>query len=145
LEDPSSLSAVFQGATSIFLTTDFWAPFYNPSTKALLKEGETLGEYCYAKELQQVKNVANAANKVEGLERIVVSSLVDAMRSSGGKYKGVYHWDGKARGVEYLTEKYPELAKKMSIVYVGNYMSNWLQDLKLRKVFQSSLKYCSRD
>jgi hypothetical protein len=145
LEDPSSLSAVFQGATSIFLTTDFWAPFYNPSTKALLKEGETLGEYCYVKELQQVKNVADAAHKVEGLERIVVSSLVDATRLSGGKYKGVYHWDGKARGVEYLTEKYPELAKKMSIVYVGNYMSNWLHDLKLQKVFQSSLEYCSRD
>jgi hypothetical protein len=144
LEDPSSLPAAFQGATAIFLTTDFWAPFYNPSTKALLKEGETLGEYCYSKELQQVKNVADAASKVEGLERIVVSSLVDATTLSGGKYKGVYHWDSKARGVEYLTEKYPELAMKMSLVYVGNYMSNWLHDLKLRKVCHSSSQYCWR-
>lgn len=74
------------------------------------------------------------AAKIEGLERIVASSLVDAEKLSKGKYKGVYHWDSKARGVEYLREVYPELAKKMTVVMMGNYMGNWKRDLKLQRV-----------
>jgi hypothetical protein len=134
LDNPSTLTEAFAGAKAIFATTDFWAPFYNPATKSRLSDNQTLGEYCYEKELKQVKNIADAASKVEGLERIVVSSLVDAEKLSGGKYKGVYHWNSKARGVAYLQDQYPDLAKKMTVVIMGNYMDNWQHELKLRKV-----------
>lgn len=91
-------------------------------------------EYCYEQEIQQIKNIANAAAKVEGLERFVVSNLVDAEKWSHGKYKGVYHFNSKARAVEYVKETYPELAKKMSTVLVGSYMGNWKGQVKLIKV-----------
>ena len=80
LEDPASLEVAFSDASAIFLTTDFWAPFYNPSTKSLLEDGQTLNEYCYAKELQQVKNVADAAAQIAGLERFWL--VVKLMRKS---------------------------------------------------------------
>lgn len=134
LSSPSSLTAAFAGATAIFSTTDFWAAYYNPYTQSLLAQGQTLGEYCMLQELQQGRNVADAASNVVGLERIVVSSLCDVREKSGGKYGGVYHWDGKARAVKYLNEAYPALAAKLSVVLVGNYMSNWKKDVKLRKV-----------
>lgn len=91
-------------------------------------------EYCYEQELQQGKNIADAAAQVEGLERFIVSSLVEARKWSLGKYKGVYHFDSKAQAVNYVKETYPELAKSMSTVLVGGYMENWLDQVKLRKV-----------
>jgi len=134
LDIPSTLPAAFANATAIFSTTDFWSSFYNPSTQSLLKPGQTVGEYCYEKDLQQGKNIADAASQVPSLEKIVISSLCDATKLSGGKYSGVYHWNSKAKAVQYLREKHPELAMKLSIVMIGNYMSNWKGDLKLRKV-----------
>jgi hypothetical protein len=116
------------------VTTDFWAPFYNPVTRSLLKNDQPLGEYCSTLEFQQRKNVFDAAALIPTLKRIVVSSLVEAKCLSGGKYKGVYHWDGKAKALAYLKEAYPELAGKLSTVIMGNYMENWIRELKLRKV-----------
>lgn len=136
-DDPSTLPAAFAGAHTIFSVTDFWSPFYNPSTSSLLSPGQSLGEYCYEKELQQGKNIFDAAAKIESLERIVVSSLVDVDLLSAGRWKGVYHWDGKARSLAYAREKYPLLAGKMSVLLMGNYMGNWLSDVKLRKVYFS--------
>lgn len=134
LNDPSSLTTAFAGATAIFSTTDFWGNFYNPATQTLLKEGQSLGEFCKETEMRQGMNVADAASKVAGLQRFVVSSLVDATHLSGGKYAGVYHWDGKAAAVRYVRDVYPELAAKMDVVIVGNYMRNWVADVRFRKV-----------
>lgn len=78
--------------------------------------------------------MADAAAKTEGLERFVVSSLVDARMWSKGKYETVYHFDSKARAVAYVREVYPELAAKMSVVVVGAYLSNWLGNLGIWKV-----------
>ncbi|PVH82302.1 putative NAD dependent epimerase/dehydratase [Cadophora sp. DSE1049] len=116
LSTPSTLTAAFAGATAIFSTTDFWSPFYDPSTPSLLKEGETVAEYCKVLEKKQVINVADAASKVVGLERLVVSALCHAEEGSGGKYGNVKHWDGKAEGVRYLKERYPKLAEKTTVV-----------------------------
>ncbi|KAH7417677.1 NmrA-like family protein [Cadophora sp. MPI-SDFR-AT-0126] len=140
LSNPSTLPTAFAGATAIFSTTDFWAPFYDPSTESLLKDGKTLAEYCKELESQQAMNVADAASMVLGLERLVVSALCHAERASGGKYGNVKHWDGKAEGVMYLKEKYPELAERTTVVVVGNYMENWLTDIKLRKADDGSYR-----
>jgi hypothetical protein len=121
-------------ASALFVTTDFWGLFYNPETLSLLKDNQSLGEYCYSQEFQQGKNIFDAAALVPTIERIVVSSLVEAKERSGGKYKGVYHWDGKARALKYLRDTHADLARKLSVVVMGNYMGNWLKDLKLRKV-----------
>lgn len=126
LDDKESLVAAFKGADAIFANTDFWAPFYNPATQKLLKEGQTINEYCYEKEIQQGKNIAHAAATVGGLERLVVSALCDVTKESNGKYTWVYHYDSKARIVNHIRESYPDLSTKMSIVQVGAYMANWM-------------------
>ncbi|KAF8857608.1 NAD(P)-binding protein [Acephala macrosclerotiorum] len=133
LNIPSTLTAAFQDADIIFATTDFWGPFHNPQTRELLKDGQGLGEYCYSLELQQVKNIFSAAAAVPGQERLVISTLVDVEKASGGKYKGVWHCDGKARGVVWGRGEYPGLGERMDEVFVSNYMSNWLGKIKLRK------------
>lgn len=84
--------------------------------------------------MQQGKNVADAAATVEGLDRFIISALCNASKLSKGKYTGVYHLDSKAKAVEYIREKYPELAAKMSIVQIGSYMSNWKHFGKPTKV-----------
>lgn len=75
-----------------------------------------------------------AAAKTEGLETLVISTLVDVGKVSKGKYKNVWHCDGKARGLEWGIEKWPGLKGRVDEVYVPNYMGNWLGKVKLRKV-----------
>lgn len=125
LNDTESLVAAFKGANAIFSNTDFWNQFYNPATQEKLKPGQSINEYCYDVELQQGKNVADAAATVEALDRLIMSSVCNVKKLSKGKYTWVYHFDAKANAVEYIQEKYPKLAAKMSIVQIGVYMNNW--------------------
>ncbi|CAG8960324.1 hypothetical protein HYFRA_00012398 [Hymenoscyphus fraxineus] len=138
--DPSTIKSAFKGGTAIFVNTNFWEPIYYPGTKALLKEGQSLNEYCYEQELQQLKNIADAAAKVEGWERIVFSGQCNVDKWANGKYKGVYHFDSKARGAEYFKENYPGLAEKMTVLIMGNYMSNWKDGLYFRKTHEGTIK-----
>jgi hypothetical protein len=57
----------------------------------------------------------------------VVSSLCDATKWSGGKYREVWHFDSKARMVDYVRDVYHELEVKMSVVQLGSYLSNWTE------------------
>ena len=134
LNDRESLVAAFKGADAIFTTTDPWTAFFDPATRSLLKPGQTINEYCYDVEVQQGKNVADVAASMEGLDRFIVSALCDVKKWSRGKYTSVYHFDSKARIVEYVKEKYPKLAEKMSVVQLGGYMNNWKTGLKPTKV-----------
>ena len=84
-----------------------------------------MNEFCFDLEVQQGKNIANAAAKVKTLERYVYSSLSDARKWSKGKYTWVYHFDGKAKIVEYVTDELPDLAKKMSMLQIGLYATHW--------------------
>jgi hypothetical protein len=132
--DHTTLDDVFSGATAIFVNTNFWDPFYNPAIQSLLAPGQTINEYCYDQEVQQLKNIAVAAAKVHGLERLIMSGLCDVTKWSNGKYQWVYHFDSKAIGIQYLKERYPELDKKMTVIHMGSYLSNWKGNLRLRKV-----------
>ena len=125
LNDKESLVAAFKGADAIFSNTDFWTQFDNPATREKVKPGQSINEYCYDFEVQQGKNVADAVATVEKLDRFILSSLSDTKKLSKGKYTHVYHFDAKAAIVEYVRERYPELAAKMSVVQAGMYMSNW--------------------
>ena len=125
LDDPSTLRAAFRGANAIFAVTDFWQPFFDPSTKSKLKAGQIMNEFCHDRELQQGKNLADAAATVGTLERYVCSSLTNFKKWSKGKYTWVYHFDGKAKVVDYIKEKLPDLAAKMSVVQIGLYTTHW--------------------
>ncbi|KAL9068852.1 MAG: hypothetical protein Q9161_005939 [Pseudevernia consocians] len=125
LNDTSSLIAAFKGADAIFSNTDFWNPFFNPATREKLKPGQSLNEYCYNLELQQGKNVADAAATVGSLGRLILSGAADVSKATRGKYTHTYHFDSKAHMAQYVREKFPELAAKMSVVYVATYMNNW--------------------
>jgi hypothetical protein len=80
---------------------------------------------CYELEFKQGKNIADAVATVQDLELFVWSGLSDAKKWSGGKYPGVYHFDSKAHVVDYIKEKYPAVASRMSILMLGLFITNW--------------------
>lgn len=122
---PETLTAAFSGAHAIYAITDFWQPYFNPGNKEKLKEGQTMNEFCFDLEVEHGENMANAAAKVETLERYVWSSLSDAKKWSKGKYTWVYHFDGKAKVTDYIKDALPDLAKKMSVLQIGLYATHW--------------------
>jgi hypothetical protein len=132
LNDTSSLVEAFRGAYAIFSVTDFWKPFYDPANRAKVKPGQTINEWVYEYELQQGKNVFDAAatttttTGTDGLQRLVFSSLSDVTKWSNGKYLRCYHFDSKAHAVNYGREKYPDLWRKTSLIQIGYYLSNFL-------------------
>lgn len=125
LGHPETLTAAFAGAHAIYAITDFWQPYFNPRNKEKLKDGQTMNEFCFDLEVEQGRNLAQAAAKVPTLERYVCSSLSDAGKWSKGKYTWVYHFDGKAKVVKYIKDELPELAKKMSVLQIGLYATHW--------------------
>lgn len=137
LNDKESLVAAFKGADAIFAVTDFWAQFYNPATREKLKPGQSINEYCYDIEVQHGKNVADAAATVKNLDRFILSAACNVKELSKGKYTQVYHFDAKAKYTEYVRERHPELARKMSVVLIGIYMVNWKAFGKPTKVGSS--------
>jgi hypothetical protein len=130
LHDPESLATAFQGANLIFSVTDFWKPFFTPANHAKAHElNKSIGEYAYDLEVQQGKNIADAAAElVEGLDEVgfIVSTLSNARKCSKGKYKEVWHFNSKADVFpDYLEEKYPKLAAKTSYLQTGYFMTSW--------------------
>ena len=114
----------------IFANTAWPAEFYSDPAEAkatFLKPGQTLPEWCFDRELQQGKNVVDAAATVgDSLELFIWSSLSDATKWGNGKYKHVYHFDVKAAVVDYLHNKWEEeLGKKMSLLQMGLFVDNW--------------------
>jgi NmrA-like family len=131
LDDTASLVKAFQGATAIFTVTDFWHPFYDPSNQEKAKQaGKDITVWTYEYELQQGKNIFDAASQTSTLERLIFSALADATKWSGGKYSHVFHFISKAHAVEYGKETYPQLWKKMSVLQVGFYFSNFLPGMQ---------------
>ncbi|OCK74070.1 NAD(P)-binding protein [Lepidopterella palustris CBS 459.81] len=126
LDDVSSLKSAFSGATAIFGITDFWQQFSIPENHALAaKEGKTINEIAYAAEVAQGHNIVDAAASVEGLDRLVLSTLSKSREWSKGKILWNYHFDSKWAAVEYLRERYPEMTKKASFVQPGMFMQNY--------------------
>ncbi|KAG4435157.1 hypothetical protein IFR05_009357 [Cadophora sp. M221] len=132
LDSVSSLTSAFAGANLIFSVTNYWEPFFRPDARAAAEaKGVSCRRYAYEVELQQGRNIADAAGSegvVGGLDGMgfVASTLSYAKRCSGGKYQELYHFDSKAEVFPgYVEEKYPELAKKMSCVQTGYFMSSY--------------------
>jgi len=127
LNDASSLVKAFEGADAVFGVTDFWTLYGDEKMHMRAAgEGKPANELCFELELQQGKNIFDAAAQTQGLGRLIFSDLVNASKWSGGKYNYVLHFDSKAFAVEYAQEKYPELWTKTSLVRLGVYLENFL-------------------
>jgi hypothetical protein len=122
--DVSTLKIALAGATAIFAVTDYWAPFWSPSVHAKLPKGQSLREYAYDDEIRHGTNIAKAAAEVPTPTHFIWSALPSPKKASGGKYSGIYHFDSKGAITEYIREKQPHLAKKMSVIYISFYISN---------------------
>lgn len=127
LHDVNSLAKAFQGANVVFGVSDFWAPFADPANLQKLKPGETINQWAYHNEVQIGKNIADALASLSDstLELYVLSSLSDATKWSDSKYTWVYHFDAKARVVDYIKEKLPKLHAKTSVLQLGLFATNW--------------------
>lgn len=94
------------------------------------KSGRPINAVAYDVEVQQGRNIVDAANAtVHTLDRFVLSTLSATKKWSKGKYSHNFHFDSKWAAVEYLEATYSELAKKTSYLQVGLYMTNWKSSL----------------
>ncbi|KAJ5479308.1 NAD(P)-binding protein [Penicillium desertorum] len=128
LDNPSSLLSAFEDAHVIFAVSDFWGLYGDPANKDKATPGQPLNVWAANHETQQLKNVIDAAAKVQSLERFVLSSLSNATKWSGGKYTHVYHFDSKAKAEIYGRENQPELWAKTSIFQAGYFLSNFVSN-----------------
>ncbi|OIW23036.1 NAD(P)-binding protein [Coniochaeta ligniaria NRRL 30616] len=112
VNDEASLEKAFEGAEGIFAVTAYW-----PSIPALGRDGA--GE----EEVQQFKNIASAADKTPALKHLVLSTLPNCSKVSGGRFK-VPHYDYKQQGVEWIKANRPGLWAKTSEFWPGWYTSN---------------------
>lgn len=127
INNPTTLTAAFKGATAIYSVTNFWQNVFNPAVREKATAiGQGILQFSRDLEAQQNKNIIDAAAKVDTLERFIFSSLPDANKLSGGKYPDVYHFDGKGIAEEYGRSVYPQLWKKTTVFYAGFYLENFL-------------------
>lgn len=126
LNDKSSLEAAFVGAQAIFIVSDYWGIFGTIASTAGPDQSESLNLQAARIEKQQLVNALDTAAQVPSLERLVLSSLQNVSKWSGGKYQHVYHFEYKAQAAEYAAEAHPELWAKTSIFQAGWYLSNYL-------------------
>ena len=122
LDDKASLAQAFAGADVIFGVTDFWTIFQDKSSATKKSPNQELIAYCHDIELQQGKNLADAAAAVPGLQRYIFSSMANATESSKGKYTRLYHMDSKAKTVAYA-QQLAGLKDKFSQVQAPIYMN----------------------
>ncbi|KAE8340757.1 hypothetical protein BDV24DRAFT_163975 [Aspergillus arachidicola] len=126
-DDVASLDRAFNGANAIFGTTDFWQFVKDPQVADEAKRrGKQINEIAFEREVQQGKNIINAAAKhVSTLDRVVLSTLSNSKKWSQGEILWNLHFDGKAQYTEYLQQTYPDLAAKTGYFQIGVYLSNW--------------------
>ncbi|KAJ4298265.1 hypothetical protein N0V90_006165 [Kalmusia sp. IMI 367209] len=133
LDDVDSLKKAFAGATVIFGTTDFWQHMSSPSAQSeAAARGITTNEVAYEREIQQGKNIVDAAAAtVESLERFVMCTLNESKKWSKGKIDFNLHFDSKWKAVEYCKSTYPNLWAKTSKLQLGYFITNWKSGLAL--------------
>ncbi|KAJ5920620.1 hypothetical protein N7516_011478 [Penicillium verrucosum] len=123
LNDVSTLRTAFAGSNVIFGVTDFWGVVWDPKAQALAEStGQPINELAYTAEVQQSRNIIDAANSTIG--------TLDRLK---WKYTHNLHFDAKWTGVDYLKATYPALDKKTSYLQVGLYVTNWKKGLHMAR------------
>jgi hypothetical protein len=110
----ASIIHAFTSADAIFANTDFWTTYLDPTAA-----NKTSSELAFDLEVSHGTNIAKAAADVQTLERFIYSALGPMKKRSRGKYPHSYHWDSKVTIVECIEKEQPELARKMSVIYLG--------------------------
>ena len=124
LEDVDSLKQAFGGADAIWAYTAFGEILYSLMPKVISGELKApVGAHAFPIEVQQGKNLADAASTVPELKRLVWSTLTNVTKWSGGKYVHGYHLDPKEVVYEYM-QSLPGLQGKVSAVNMGVFMDN---------------------
>ena len=126
LDDVSSLDRAFAGAHAIFVVSDFWGIYGDAANASKPAEGEPLNLWAARAEKQQLIHALEAASRVPSLERLVLSSLPNCAKMSGGKYKHVYHFDSKAQAAEHAAVTLPQLWAKTSVFMPGWFLPNYV-------------------
>ena len=93
LDDADSLDAALEGATHSFLVTNWWEHFFKNGAVPG-PDGFVAGKKATEIEEAQGKLWVDMCKK-HALEFVVYSGLCDAEKHSGGKFKNVYHFQGK--------------------------------------------------
>ncbi|KAM6478018.1 NAD(P)-binding protein [Trichoderma sp. SZMC 28011] len=140
LDKQESLEAAFKGANAIFGNIDSIGPMYDPYNYGKLRPGQTINEFCYQLEVKRGKNMANAAARVETLERFVFSGLPSIKAVTNGKYPHAYHFEAKAEIIAHI-KSLPNLAAKASEVQLGEFATNWKSWRSRRPVKQQDGSY----
>jgi hypothetical protein len=126
LNDVDSLKKAFAGADVLFGTTDFWVHVSDPTAHAdAQSRSVTINEIAYEREVQQGKNLVDAAAATPSLSRFILSTLNSSKKMSKGKITWNLHFDSKWEAVEYCKATYPDLWKKTSLLQLGAFASNW--------------------
>ncbi|KAK0481183.1 putative hscarg dehydrogenase [Armillaria luteobubalina] len=121
MNDYKSLVKALEGAHTAYGVTDFWAML-----------GPLGPDGAYNKEVQQGKNLADAAAATPTLEHYVWSTLPMTKNTTGGAVT-VPHFDSKAHVDEYIISSLPDLAKKTTFFWAGYYATNLGSSTSLRK------------
>ncbi|KAL9094240.1 MAG: hypothetical protein Q9165_003380 [Trypethelium subeluteriae] len=125
LNDLGSLRDAFQGATAIFAVTNYWEPFFDSGIASRLKSGQSIPQYCYEEEVRLGINLAEAATAcADTLTHYIWSTLSSPARWSKGKYTQILHFEAKAAIADYIRQKLPQLATKMSEIQIAFYATN---------------------
>ncbi len=129
VHDVDSLRSAFLGANVIFSVTQYWEPYFRPDCRQQAEEqGVSIRKLAYDIEYKAGKCIADAAAAtVDSLDEngFLVSTLSHAARCSRGAYTELYHYDAKADIFPaYVDEAHPELAKKMSCIHTGVFMTS---------------------
>lgn len=123
MDDKESLLLAFVGAAAIFSNTDFFGHLETHPAP-----GRSILEHALNREVAQGMNIAEAAASpavLRTLEHFIYSSLCNAKKLSGGKYKSLYHFNSKADTIQAIQARLPKLAALMSSVQMGHYITTW--------------------
>lgn len=126
LNDINSLKAAFKDANYIYAYTDFWGIMKSDAVMGKFQRGELkgpLGAEIFEVDLQQGRNIADAASDVPSLERLVWSALPNATQGSKGKYTHVIFYDSKAAVTDYMLSM-EGLKGKVSMLHLGAFADN---------------------
>lgn len=108
-DDDNSLDSAFSGAKIIFAITNFW------------------DQLSLDVEVRQGLAVAKAASKLPHLEHFIYSSLADASKVAGGKFKNVLPYNAKTDIKNGTQKLYPQLWEKTTTLFISFYYQNWLK------------------
>jgi len=128
INSEDSLIKAFEGSTAIYAITDFFEPFAAGGPENAMKV-----------EVQQGKNLANAAAKTSTLKHYIWSTLPNGSKISNGKYV-VPHFDAKNKIDEYIKSK-ADLYAKTTFLWITFYAQNYVFPMFTPNLVKSSGQY----